>query len=143
MYALIIGINRYLNFGSYPTLHGCVTDGQSVVDYLKSRLFVPNGNIHCLYDSAATHAAIIREIELFGRGNLRRGNGGDLILIYYAGHGGERLPPAQWGYQQNEKIQVLIPYDCGIRNDAEVCAIPESRLYHSKSPQKYRGQNRA
>ncbi|KJA22183.1 hypothetical protein HYPSUDRAFT_669500 [Hypholoma sublateritium FD-334 SS-4] len=125
MYTLIIGINKYLDVGSYRTLHGCVTDGQSVVEYLKSRLFVPDGNIHCLYDSAATHAAIISEIEFFGRGNPRRGNGGDPILIYYAGHGGEGLYPSQWGYRQNEKIQVLIPYDCGIRNNVEICAIPD------------------
>ena len=126
MYALIIGINRYADVGSYPALHGCVTDGRSVEKYLTTRLLVPPANIRCLYDSDATRASIIREIESFGERNSRRGNKGDPILIYYAGHGGESRPPSHWGYQPNEKIQVLIPYDCETRSDGtEICAIPD------------------
>lgn len=127
MYALIIGINKYSDFRNYTALRGCVTDGQSVVKYLVSRLFVPPENIRYLYDSEATYSAIIREIKCFGRGNPPRGNSGDPILIYYAGHGGETPPPSRWGYRANEKIQVLIPYDCGdrTRDGAEICAIPD------------------
>ncbi|KAG8761907.1 hypothetical protein FRC12_009271 [Ceratobasidium sp. 428] len=109
LYALIIGINVYLN-ESLRRLAGAVPDANSIKDFISTDLRVPDDHIINLRDEQATREEIIKA---FGR--LRddpRIHKGDPILIYYAGHGGKREAAAEWkekyGY---EEIQVIFPHD--------------------------------
>jgi hypothetical protein len=77
-----------------------------VKSYLRSKF--PSSQISTLYNQEATRSSILREID-----NLihhKEINPGDPIVIYYAGHGGETMPPADWD-TQGRKIQMLIPRD--------------------------------
>ncbi|PVF95451.1 hypothetical protein CPB86DRAFT_875672 [Serendipita vermifera] len=104
VFALIIGIDQYVD-PKYQ-LQGAVNDGRNMEEYLKSNL--PSTKIRSLYDQHATRDSIIKEIrQVILNEDIRRQ---DPILIFYAGHGGEASPPANWSIQ-DQKIQVLIPQD--------------------------------
>ena len=73
---------------------------------------VPSSQIRNLHDGKATRAAIMNEIKDIAFNN--RINGGDPILIYYAGHGGSADTPEDWpGWEvgRASKIELLIPHD--------------------------------
>jgi hypothetical protein len=83
-----------------------VEDAKAMESYLKTNF--PSSQIRTLHNQEATRNSIVREII-----NLiqdKRIQIHDPIFIYYAGHGGEAMPPAGWN-TNNEKIQIFIPYD--------------------------------
>ncbi|KAF8968687.1 hypothetical protein BDZ97DRAFT_323862 [Flammula alnicola] len=110
LFALIIGINSYQSTEFRP-LRGAVPDALSFKAYLETRVNVPSEQISVLLDKAASRLAIIEEfIHLKDDRRIKKG---DAIFIYFAGHGGEILPPPSWECGgPGTKIQVIIPYDC-------------------------------
>jgi hypothetical protein len=83
--------------------------------YLRANF--PSSRIRTLHNQEATRSSIVREIiDLIHHQEI---NFGDPIVIYYAGHGGETMPPADWD-TQGRKIQILVPYDYMDDGDATV-----------------------
>ncbi|PVF95454.1 hypothetical protein CPB86DRAFT_711227, partial [Serendipita vermifera] len=104
VFALIIGIDKYLN--SRYQLCGAVNDARDMVHYLKTNL--PSSTIRSLYNQHATRRSIIRELDnLITNTRIKHQ---DPILIFYAGHGAEAIPPASWN-TQGQKVQMIIPHD--------------------------------
>ena len=97
-------------------LRGAVPDGQKFQDYLIKRLRVPQDQISTLFDEQATRSAIIQAFKHLSKDH--RIKDGDPIFIFYAGHGGQKTPHPDWG-EPNEKIEVIVPYDCTDDSDEE------------------------
>jgi hypothetical protein len=85
---------------------GAVEDAREMENYMKANF--PSSHIRTLYDQEATRSSIVGEIlGLIHNNNIKHQ---DPILIYYAGHGSETNPPADWD-TQGRKTQVFVPYD--------------------------------
>ncbi|KAG6842673.1 hypothetical protein H0H87_011250, partial [Tephrocybe sp. NHM501043] len=109
LFALIIGIDVFRD-PSFK-LCGAVNDANAVEDFLISELGVPKHRIVNLRNNAATRKAILAAMESLAENQEIYPT--DPLLIYYAGHGAEALPPdAQWETSSpNGMIQMLLPYD--------------------------------
>jgi hypothetical protein len=123
IHALLIGIDKYRK--TKYQLNGAVSDAKAMEEYLNENF--PLSTIRTLYDAKATRNAIIREIDHLIRNNNIKRN--DPILIFYAGHGGEAVPPEDWNCQ-DQKVQVLVPQDydddrCNVITDQGFAALLE------------------
>ncbi|KAF8751187.1 Ubiquitin-activating enzyme active site, partial [Rhizoctonia solani] len=105
LYALLIGIDSYKNF---TKLSGAVKDVESVSDFLRCDLAVPESRITKLTNEQATRSGIINAMELLSKNN--KINRFDPIVIFYAGHGCEVNSPLA---DYKEKAQCLVPWDLG------------------------------
>ena len=123
MFALIIGINQYQRKEDFSSLRGAVPDGKEFRHYLTTRLRVPEDQISTLFDEEATRSAIIKAFQDLNEDP--RINRGDPIFIFYAGHGGQKRPHPDWN-EPNEKIEVIVPYDC--TSDGSVEPIPDRTI---------------
>ncbi|KAK0214591.1 caspase domain-containing protein [Armillaria fumosa] len=107
LFALIIGINKYLS-RKFPDLHDAVADADAVNIFLQETLRVPEHRIKNLRNEGAMRAAIEEAIK--GLGDDPEIKKDDPILIYYAGYGAKANAPSGWP-SANGKIQMLVPYD--------------------------------
>lgn len=108
LFALIIGIDRYKDT-DIPRLSGAVADADAMHEFLVSHIRVPEHRVVNLRNDQATKRAMIKSIK--GLATEKAIAIGDPILIYYAGHGGQVEPPAQWKPSLSSKIEMLLPYD--------------------------------
>jgi hypothetical protein len=91
--ALIVGIDVYnpaneqlaSSRGEWGNLDGCVNDAKAISDIITSRFGFENNNIKSLFNQEASRDAIIKEIENL----IDKAQKGDVIFIYYAGHGSQ------------------------------------------------------
>jgi Tfp pilus assembly protein PilF/uncharacterized caspase-like protein len=83
-YALIVGVSNYESFG-IKKLRFSTKDAQNFNDYLLSKAggSVPEENIRLLLDSAASFAAIYKELKWL----IRKAKKNDLVYFYFSGHG--------------------------------------------------------
>jgi hypothetical protein len=83
-----------------------VEDAKAMESYLRTTF--PSSHIRTLHNQEATRNSMIREmIDLIQNKRIKPQ---DPIVIFYAGHGGETLPPAGWD-TQGRKIQMFMPQD--------------------------------
>jgi Caspase domain len=118
LFALIIGINNYQS-KDFTRLRGAVPDGKEFQDFLIKRFRVPAHQICTLFNEQATRSAIIQAFKDLSKDH--RIKEGDPIFIFYAGHGGQKVPHPDWK-EPNEKIEVIIPYDCTDDSDNQTPA---------------------
>ncbi|KAG8820400.1 hypothetical protein FRC17_010165, partial [Serendipita sp. 399] len=128
LFALVIGINKYSE-KSAPPLLGAVADARDIEQYLR-KLGVPPANITTLLDEQATRSNIIKGFNKLAANPAI--NSGDLILIYFAGHGTEGPAPPGWNASRS-KIQLIVPYDYHAktlkhRQPAKVHGIPDRSI---------------
>lgn len=91
--ALVIGINKYdpgdakvttnTTRTSWPNLDGCVNDAQAIRDMITTRYGFPKENIIELYEKNASRANIEAALEKL----IKESEEGDIVFIFYAGHG--------------------------------------------------------
>ena len=91
--ALVIGINKYdpgdakvttnTTRTSWPNLDGCVNDAQAIRDMITTRYGFPKENIIELYEKNASRANIETALEKL----IKESEEGDIVFIFYAGHG--------------------------------------------------------
>lgn len=94
IFALVIGIDQYM-FPGVQNLEGAVADAESVRNFLSNStsLSTPD-HITLLLNERATRSAILDALKSLATDPTIRQ--GDPILIYYAGHGSSKPPPAEW-----------------------------------------------
>ncbi|KAK0462334.1 caspase domain-containing protein [Desarmillaria tabescens] len=112
-FAIIIGIDAY---GSYP-LRGCVSDALLMEKYLTEDLGVPGNHIQLLLGSGEhtspddqmnpSRANIINALTSLAANDEVKF--GDIIIIYFAGHGSS-YPPSEDGVTYGV-IETLCPLD--------------------------------
>ncbi|EUC61456.1 mycorrhiza-upregulated peptidase C14 [Rhizoctonia solani AG-3 Rhs1AP] len=115
LHALIIGINAYPNLAK---LKGAVADADAITHFLtsESQLKVPPNQIINLRNETATRRNIIDAIKSLQVNPSI--DPGDPILIYYAGHGGQRNATDEWKEAKGaHQIQAIFPYDYDVRID--------------------------
>jgi hypothetical protein len=91
--ALLIGIDVYnpvdeqiaSSRGGWSNLDGCVNDAKAINDIITSRFGFDNKNIKTLFNQEAKRDAIIKELENL----INNAQKGDVVFIYYAGHGSQ------------------------------------------------------
>ncbi|KAL5639795.1 hypothetical protein ACGC1H_006391 [Rhizoctonia solani] len=115
LHALVIGINAYPNISK---LQGAVADADEIAHFLTSEsgLKVPPNQIINLRDETATRQNIIDSIKSLQINPSI--DHGDPILIYYAGHGGQRNSTDEWKEAKGaHQVQVIFPYDYDVKTD--------------------------
>lgn len=126
--ALIIGIDTYEETKQTPAafaargeaeragwknLEGCVNDARSMKQLVMARYGFVEQNIDTLYNRQATHESILNAINaLVGKCQPQAG---DVVLIYYAGHGSQVKNSRS--YDGTGQDQTMVPSDLwDIRN---------------------------
>ncbi|CAG8611091.1 1996_t:CDS:2 [Acaulospora colombiana] len=102
--------NEYVPYAYFDStqycLAGAVNDAVAMRGYLEKE--VPSSRISCLYNEKATRRSIIHELERLIEDATIQPQ--DPILIFYAGHGGEKAPPRNWNIEDS-LVQMIIPQD--------------------------------
>lgn len=126
--ALIIGIDTYEETPQTPAafaqrgeaeragwknLHGCVNDARAMKQLIMARYGFMEQNIDTLMDRAATHESILNALHnLIGKCQPQAG---DVVFIYYAGHGSQVRNSRS--YDGTGQDQTMVPSDLyDIRN---------------------------
>jgi hypothetical protein len=106
-YALLIGLNEYLNKGIKP-LNGCVNDINRFEEYLLSSLYVPQSQILKLLDRQATKTAIVAAFQ----SHFANAKKEDVCIVYFAGHGVlQYANPILKADSINDKLECITCYD--------------------------------
>ena len=112
--ALIIGIDIYkpasekaLNPSRsiWRNLGGCVNDAGAMRDLVISRYGFPEANIKTLLNQEAARERIINELKHL----ISISQKGDIVLIYYAGHGSQMTNSLS--KEQDKKDETIVPAD--------------------------------
>jgi hypothetical protein len=120
IFALVVGINNY-QYGTPPTLRGCVNDSKIVFAYLKDTLHVPEANIVLLHNEQATRETILTTFETHFIHNSAITRD-DAIIFYFAGHGSRQRAPVDW-HSEDSRVETICPYDV-----AKASGIPDYTL---------------
>src|SRR5688572_9078750 len=112
--ALIIGIDIYKPANDiavnpsrsiWRNLGGCVNDAGAMKDLIISRYQFPEVNIRTLLNQEASRKKIIEEI----RHLIEVSEKGDIVFIYYAGHGSQMVNSLS--KEQDKKDETIVPAD--------------------------------
>jgi hypothetical protein len=111
--ALFIGINTYFPEGAKtsgdreapPNLDGCVNDALAIKEIMQTRYGFDEKNISTLFNQDASRAAIIAAIENL----IATSNKGDVVFIFYAGHGSQ--VNNSLSKENDKKDETIVPAD--------------------------------
>jgi hypothetical protein len=113
--ALIIGIDTYKPDGesaaadagraSWMNLDGCVNDAASVKDLVVAKYAFANNNVTTLFNQEASRSRIISELTRLAKEAKK----GDVIFIYYAGHGSQVYNSLST--EADKKDESIVPAD--------------------------------
>ncbi len=123
--ALVVGINDYRNWHraaplSFSDLRFCRADATSFATLLPSFGFAPD-DITLLEDAEATRQAILDSV----RSLLARAEAGDVVCLFYSGHGG-RVPQNGWMVESSRFYETIVPYDGAMISDWELTGIAQA-----------------
>jgi len=107
-WALLIGIDRYPNFGSEWQLEGCGNDVAIMRDTLSRRFGFTDEQITVLRDEQATRDGILAAMEAL----VQRAGKDDEVVFFYSGHGSQQ-PDGPEKDEADGKDETLVPYDSG------------------------------
>ncbi|BAZ69446.1 MAG: caspase family protein [Pelatocladus maniniholoensis HA4357-MV3] len=127
IYALLVGIDEYdpASVVSIPSLQGCVNDINAVEMYLRERvardrewnLVEPTNQPWILINQNATRQAIVDGF----RQHLCNADSEDVVLFYYAGHGGQQKSPQEfWSLEPDRLDETLVCYDSRTVNSRDL-----------------------
>ncbi|KAJ7095616.1 caspase domain-containing protein [Mycena epipterygia] len=123
-FALIIGIDKYAS-PSIPDLYGCVNDAKAFQKFVEEKLG-PDTQIEVLHNADATRANILDKFQSFLIRNTLIRKEGDVIIFFYAGHGGDPAADTPKG-----KVETICPHDERLEIDGQyIHGIPDFTLYH-------------
>jgi hypothetical protein len=119
--AFIIGINYN---GTKNKLNGCINDANNVCNFIKDFGF-KNENINIMTDETQikpTFSNIINSFTNF----IKSGNDGDLLFLYYSGHGSQTYDYN--GDERDGKDELIITSDLAGITDDKLKQIIQSNL---------------
>lgn len=128
LFALIVGCDLYLPNslpeGSYPSLHGCVSDASRVKDFLKERARLDESNLILLTSTEGPDGDPVEPPErqptyeniINGFRDLTsRAKEGDHVYVHYSGHGG-RCPTILPKVKGELPDETLVPINIGTKS---------------------------
>ncbi|KAF7365683.1 hypothetical protein MVEN_00442000 [Mycena venus] len=130
VFALVIGINDYIERDSFVPLEGAVKDAKAFENYLLEDLHVPLSNILLIENEKATRVAILSAFKSHLLENEDIPDHGEATMIFFfAGHGSRVYAPGNVK-SRDLKVNVLCPVDERTTNEAGeyVHAIPDYTL---------------
>ncbi|KAJ6459838.1 caspase domain-containing protein [Mycena sanguinolenta] len=130
VFALIIGIDVYKHIRG---LKGCVNDANAFKDFLTQSLHVPDSESHIKFitNELATRQNILDSFKthLIENTNIRP-QGGDTIIIFYAGHGSRVRAPNNW-CTPHGLVETICPHDEGKETSGEyIHGIPDYTVHN-------------
>jgi hypothetical protein len=114
-YALLVGINEYINHAELPTLGGCVNDVDEMERLLRDIYHVPKSRIRKLTNSQATHAAIKQAFHKHlvsaaqKWANAGKKDPAPAFLFHYSGHGAQAID--ETGTEPDGLDETIVPHD--------------------------------
>ncbi|MGQ9609622.1 MAG: caspase family protein [bacterium] len=122
-YSVIIGINEYKNDG-ITSLSVAKNDAQAIYNLITDPMLggFPKENVRLLTDAQASRENIIK---IIGDWLPNQVSSDDLVMIFYAGHGGVEFDKT--GEEPDGKRKYIIPYDAN-PNDLFSTAIANSEI---------------
>ncbi len=122
--ALIIGINIYkpplseapdnTNRRSWSNLDGCVNDASAMKDLAISKYGFKETNMTTLYNEQASRERIISELKKL----INVSQAGDIVFIYYAGHGSQVRNSLS--KEADKKDETMVPADAWKKGVADI-----------------------
>jgi Caspase domain len=122
--ALIIGINTYKpplneltqtdNRRTWSNLDGCINDASSIKDLVESRYGFPAANITTLFNEQASREQIITSLKKLVSTSVK----GDVVFIYYAGHGSQ--VKNSLSKEADKKDETIVPADAWKKGVADI-----------------------
>lgn len=111
-YSVIIGINEYKNNG-IASLSVAKNDAQAIYNLITEPEIggFPKENVRLLTDSQASRESILKVIGEWLPNQVKTD---DLVMIFYAGHGGVEIDTT--GEEPDGKRKYIIPYDANPSN---------------------------
>lgn len=107
IYALLIGINAYLN-DTIHTLKGCENDVKHIQQTLQTRFSVPEAHIQTLTNVQATKNNIVNGFQT----HLSQVGKNDTALFYFSGHGSqEAINKIFWTSDLDKQSETLVCHD--------------------------------
>ena len=114
--ALLIGIDKYAPPENYqpsskvgrlefPDLEGCRNDALAVQSLIVSKFNFVNKNIDTLFNESATREGILNGLNSM----LEKSKSGDIVFLYYAGHGSQVRNSLS--FEADKKDQTIVPSD--------------------------------
>lgn len=104
-HAVLIGIDAYPALPERYQLRGCVRDVESIDGVLREGFTFPSDSIRRLVDQAATRREILRALDDL----VARARPGDVVVIFFSGHGSQvRDPTRPSGWSES-----IVPHDSG------------------------------
>ena len=104
-HALLIGINKYPNFRAEKQLFGCVNDVDAMAKILQENFKFPANNVVVVRNEQATQLGIRSEMKQL----IARVGPGDIVVLYYSGHGSQMTDLHQ--DEASGKDNTIVPYD--------------------------------
>jgi hypothetical protein len=115
-YALLIGIDNYQPpAGEKPAatairsgwtnLDGCVNDAKSIGEMVVTRYGFKTSNLATLFNEQASRANIIKQMEELAT----KAQKGDIVFIYYAGHGSQVMNSLS--KETDKRDETMVPAD--------------------------------
>ena len=105
---LLIGIEKYPNFGPEWQLEGCANDVAVMRDALTTRFSFRDDEITVLLDKQATRAGILAAMEALVRSTGKD----DEVVFFYSGHGSQQTDGEE-ADEADGMDETLVPYDGG------------------------------
>jgi hypothetical protein len=114
-WAIVIGVSKYGDQSlSERSLRYAESDAQEIRDALIERCRVPQQNIHLLKGPKATKAGIEKAFASVAKS----ARSGDLVLIYFSGHG-SFVPDRDGDEVDGDRLdEVLLPYDAVLGDES-------------------------
>ncbi|KAF7366563.1 Metacaspase-7 [Mycena sanguinolenta] len=136
VFALIIGIDKYMNTDHFTALRGAANDATAFYEFLvdsheQCGLGVPESNILFLKDEDATRDKILSAFKSHFLNNARIPDHGDAsMILFFAGHGTRVRAPGNL-MSQDEMVEGICPVDERTSPGGQyVYTIPDYVLVH-------------
>jgi hypothetical protein len=106
-WALLIGINRYPNFGPRGQLSGCINDVEVMRQVLVNSFNFPENHVAVMTDEQASREGILGAM----RDLVQRVGPDDVVVFHYSGHGSQMTDLE--GDEPDGLDETIVPYDSG------------------------------
>lgn len=126
--ALLIGVDIYQppnadevqkTRGGWTNLDGCVNDAQAIGEIIKGRFGFDEKNISTLFNQDARREKILAAMETL----IAQSEKGDIVFIYYAGHGSQVNNSLSAEVSGDKKDESIVPADMFDIRDKELAGI--------------------
>ncbi len=106
-WALLIGINRYPNFGPRGQLSGCINDVEVMRQVLVNSFNFPENHVAVMTDEQASQEGIRAAM----RDLVQRVGQDDVVVVHYSGHGSQMTDLED--DEPDGLDETIVPYDSG------------------------------